>query len=76
MVLVDLRNHGRSTDRESLSPPHDSPDVVIRHSLGGKMVLQYGLSCAQGDYGGSTQIPKQEALYSLKTLPTPIPSKE
>nr|GEW87201.1 hypothetical protein [Tanacetum cinerariifolium] len=70
------------------------PDVVVGHSLGGKVVLQYALSSAQGDYGDSTQLPKQvwvldcgpgayeggygteEALYSLKTLPTPIPSKE
>lgn len=71
------------------------PDVVVGHSLGGKVVLQYALSSAQGDYGDYAELPKQvwvldvvpgtrehsydeieEALYSLKTLPTPIPSKE
>nr|GFA02479.1 copia-type polyprotein [Tanacetum cinerariifolium] len=76
-VLVDLRNHGRSTDIEGLSPPHDIinaardisnlikshdwvwPDVVIGHSLGGKVALQYALSCAQGEYGKSAQPRKQ-----------------
>ncbi|GJW66306.1 ABHD11-like protein, partial [Tanacetum coccineum] len=115
MVVVDLRNHGRSSDIEGLSPPHDTinaardianlvkslewawPDVVIGHSLGGKVALQYALSCAQGDYGDSAKLPKQvwvldvvpgkipstshyaeieKALYKLKTLPSPIHSKE
>ena len=35
------------------------PDVVVGHSLGGKVVLQYALSSAQGDYGDSAQLPKQ-----------------
>nr|GEV49434.1 hypothetical protein [Tanacetum cinerariifolium] len=115
MVVVDLRNHGRSSDIEGLSPPHDTinaardianlvkslewawPDVVIGHSLGGKVALQYALSCAQGDYGDSAKLPKQvwvldvvpgkipstshhaeieKALYKLKTVPSPIHSKE
>ncbi|PWA47086.1 hypothetical protein CTI12_AA502340 [Artemisia annua] len=115
MVLVDLRNHGRTADTEGLSPPHDTinaardianlvkslewawPDVVIGHSLGGKVALQYALSCALGDYGVSAQLPKQvwlldappgkaennsqyeevkKALLTLKTVPSPIPSKE
>ncbi|CAI9297845.1 unnamed protein product [Lactuca saligna] len=77
MVLVDLRCHGNSTDREGLTPPNDTanaardlanlvksldwdwPDVVIGHSLGGKVALQYALSCANGDYGDSAQLPKQ-----------------
>nr|GEV49429.1 hypothetical protein [Tanacetum cinerariifolium]GEW87898.1 hypothetical protein [Tanacetum cinerariifolium] len=115
MVLVDLRNHGRTADIEGLSPPHDTinaardianlvkslewawPDVVIGHSLGGKVALQYALSCSLGDYGVSAQLPKQvwvldappgkaennsqfeeitRALLTLKTVPSPIPSKE
>ncbi|GKE47315.1 ABHD11-like protein isoform X2, partial [Tanacetum coccineum] len=89
----DLKNTAR--DIANLAKYLDIwPDVVVGHSLGGKVVLQYALSSAQGDYGDSTQLPKQvwvldcgpgayeggygteEALYSLKTLPTPIPSKE
>ena len=83
MVLVDLRNHGRTADMEGLSPPHDTinaardianlvkslewawPDVVIGHSLGGKVALQYALSCAQGDYGDSAQLPKQVTSHSF-----------
>ena len=35
------------------------PDVVIGHSLGGKVALQYVESCAHGDYGDSAVLPKQ-----------------
>ncbi|XP_062112726.1 uncharacterized protein LOC133823888 [Humulus lupulus] len=76
-VLVDLRNHGRSTEVEGLDPPHDLtnaakdladlvesqgwawPDVVVGHSMGGKVALQYVESCARGDYGESAVLPKQ-----------------
>ena len=78
MVLVDLRNHGRSAEKiESFSPPHDMasaakdladlintqgwawPDVILGHSMGGKVALQFTESCARGDYGESAQLPKQ-----------------
>ncbi|XP_058115497.1 uncharacterized protein LOC131258288 isoform X3 [Magnolia sinica] len=77
MVLVDLRNHGRSAEIEGLDPPHDMvnaardlanlvkfrgwswPDVVIGHSMGGKVALQFAESCARGDYGESAALPKQ-----------------
>lgn len=76
-MLVDLRNHGRSTEVEGINPPHDLvnsakdladlvkasgwnwPDVVIGHSLGGKVALQFMQSCARGDYGQSASPPKQ-----------------
>ncbi|CAL5350753.1 unnamed protein product [Camellia sinensis] len=79
MVLVDLRNHGRSAEIEGLNPPHDMahaakdladliksqglawPDVVLGHSMGGKVALQFAESCARGYYGESAQLPKQEA---------------
>lgn len=35
------------------------PDVVIGHSMGGKVTLQYAQSCARGDYGDSVKLPKQ-----------------
>ncbi|KDP37331.1 hypothetical protein JCGZ_06785 [Jatropha curcas] len=85
MVLVDLRNHGKSADIRSVDPPHDMfnaakdlanlvkyqgwdwPDVVIGHSLGGKVALQFAQSCARGDYGDSVALPKQ--LWVLDSVP-------
>lgn len=77
MVLVDLRNHGKSAELQGFEPPHDMfnaakdlanliksqswlwPDVVIGHSMGGKVALQFAESCARGDYGESALLPKQ-----------------
>lgn len=77
MVLVDLRNHGKSAEIEGLLPPHnlenaakdlanlvkaegwDWPDVVIGHSMGGKVALQFAQSCSNGDYGDNVSLPKQ-----------------
>ncbi|KAI3772464.1 hypothetical protein L6452_03650 [Arctium lappa] len=92
MVVVDLRNHGSSVDKEEgLSPPHDManaatdvanlfkslngdwPDVVIGHSLGGKVALQYAFSCAQGHYGDSVPLPKQ--LWVLDIIPGKMENK-
>ncbi|KAF8397920.1 hypothetical protein HHK36_016846 [Tetracentron sinense] len=83
LVLVDLRNHGRSAELKGLQPPHDMvnaakdlanlvksqgwawPDVVIGHSMGGKVALQFAESCARGDYGESAALPKQVYLHQL-----------
>lgn len=77
LVLIDLRNHGRSAEIEGLLPPHnmenaakdladlvkaegwDWPDVVIGHSMGGKVALQFAQSCANGQYGDNASLPKQ-----------------
>ncbi|CAI0430079.1 unnamed protein product [Linum tenue] len=85
MVLVDLRNHGKSAEVEGLDPPHnmftaakdlanlvkaqgwDWPDVVMGHSMGGKVALQFAESCARGDYGDSATLPKQ--LWVLDSVP-------
>ncbi|KMT06753.1 hypothetical protein BVRB_7g159130 [Beta vulgaris subsp. vulgaris] len=45
----------------------DWPDVVIGHSLGGKVALQFAQSCASGDYGDSITLPKQ--LWVLDSVP-------
>ncbi|KAG9459071.1 hypothetical protein H6P81_003579 [Aristolochia fimbriata] len=85
MVLVDLRNHGKSATVEALKPPHTIensardlgnliksqgwpwPDVVIGHSLGGKVALDFANSCAHGKYGVSATLPKQ--LWVLDSEP-------
>lgn len=77
--MLDMRNHGKSTERE-LSPPHSMenaakdladlvkaegwswPEVVIGHSMGGKVALQFAQSCSRGDYGRSALLPKQVFL--------------
>lgn len=82
MILVDLRNHGRSAGIEGLDRPHDMvnaasdlanlvksegwawPDVVIGHSMGGKVALQFAESCIKGDYGESATLPKQNSFGS------------
>lgn len=38
------------------------PDVVMGHSLGGKVALQFAESCARGAYGESAALPKQVFL--------------
>ncbi|KAJ8899557.1 hypothetical protein K2173_018531 [Erythroxylum novogranatense] len=43
------------------------PDVVIGHSMGGKVALQFAQSCARGDYGQSVVFPKQ--LWVLDSVP-------
>uniref|UniRef100_A0A0D9YHS3 AB hydrolase-1 domain-containing protein n=1 Tax=Oryza glumipatula TaxID=40148 RepID=A0A0D9YHS3_9ORYZ len=85
MVLVDLRNHGRSAGIKGLRPPHDMstaardladlvkargwawPDVVVGHSMGGKVALDFAESCSRGDYGESADLPKQ--LWVLDSVP-------
>ncbi|MBA0809452.1 hypothetical protein Gohar_025103 [Gossypium harknessii] len=85
MVLVDLRNHGKSAEMEGLDPPHDlvnaakdlgnlinskgweSPDVVIGHSMGGKVALQFAKGCGNRDYGENVKLPKQ--LWVLDSVP-------
>lgn len=85
MVLVDLRNHGKSAEIEGLLPPHNIenaakdlanlvesegwkwPDVVIGHSMGGKVALQFAKGCADGHYGENVSLPKQ--LWVLDSVP-------
>ncbi|XP_022144594.1 protein ABHD11 [Momordica charantia] len=85
VVLVDLRNHGRSAELEGFDPPHDMvnaakdlgklvqsqgwawPDVVMGHSMGGKVALQFAQSCNCGDYGDSASLPKQ--LWVFDSVP-------
>lgn len=92
MILVDLRNHGRSAEVEGLNPPHDLvnsakdladlvkasgwnwPDVVIGHSLGGKVALQFMESCARGDFGESASPPKQ--LWVLDSVPGEVKAEK
>lgn len=45
----------------------DSPYVVIGHSMGGKVALDFAESCSRGDYGESFVLPKQ--LWVLDSVP-------
>ncbi|KAI9153779.1 hypothetical protein LWI28_016411 [Acer negundo] len=85
MVVVDLRNHGRSAEIEGLEPPHDManaandlanlvkfqgwawPDVVIGHSMGGKVAMHFAQSCSRAEYDQSAASPKQ--LWVLDSVP-------
>ncbi|KAE8692523.1 40S ribosomal protein S14-3-like [Hibiscus syriacus] len=91
MVLVDLRNHGKSTDIQGFDPPDDmvnaakdlgdlinfknwdSPDVVIGHSMGGKVALQFAQSCGNRDYGENVKLPKQ--LWVFDSVPGEVKSE-
>ncbi|KAI5560816.1 hypothetical protein BDE02_16G072700 [Populus trichocarpa] len=46
------------------------PDVVIGHSMGGKVALQFAESCTRGDYGHSVSFPKQ--LWVLDSVPVEV----
>lgn len=88
LVLVDLRNHGKSAGLGHLRPPHniqsaandianlivseswDWPDVVMGHSYGGKVALEFGESCAYGRYGSSAVPPKQ--ICTLDSIPAKV----
>ncbi|URE45251.1 Oligosaccharyltransferase subunit Ribophorin II [Musa troglodytarum] len=101
MVLVDMRNHGRSAGLKGLDLPHDMvnaakdlanlvkshgwawPDVVIGHSMGGKVALEFAASVARGDYGELAVLPKQvllaceiEQLWVLDSVPGEVNSDE
>ncbi|KAK1324184.1 hypothetical protein QJS10_CPA02g01006 [Acorus calamus] len=102
MVLVDLRNHGRSAGLKGLEPPHNMesaakdladlvkshgwawPDVVIGHSMGGKVALAYADSCKQlwvldsvpGDAVSDSDGEVENVLKTLQSLPTTLPSRK
>jgi len=43
------------------------PDVVVGHSMGGKVALDFAESCSRGVYGESAVLPKQ--LWVLDSVP-------
>ncbi|RWW39744.1 hypothetical protein BHE74_00054890 [Ensete ventricosum] len=62
------------------------PDVVIGHSMGGKVALEFAASVARGDYGELAVLPKQifafssfsgaEQLWVLDSVPGEVNSDE
>lgn len=74
--MLDLRNHGKSAERNT-SPPHTMesaakdladlvklegwpwPEVVIGHSMGGKVAMEFAQSVSRGQYGHNASLPKQ-----------------
>ncbi|KAK6942603.1 Alpha/beta hydrolase fold-1 [Dillenia turbinata] len=55
----DMVNAAKDLSNLVYSHGWDWPDVVIGHSMGGKIALQFAESCAHGDYGVSASLPKQ-----------------
>ncbi|BBN68273.1 alpha/beta-Hydrolases superfamily protein, partial [Prunus dulcis] len=43
-------------------------NVVLGHSMGGKVALQFAESCARGHYGGSAMLPKQAVVSFPDTI--------
>lgn len=44
------------------------PDVLIGHSMGGKVALHFAQSCARGEYGRSAAFPKQVYILPKQRL--------
>ncbi|XP_057549591.1 uncharacterized protein LOC130827762 [Amaranthus tricolor] len=63
----DLDNAAADLANLVKSQGWDWPDVVMGHSLGGKVALQFAQSGARGDYGDSIELPKQ--LWVLDSVP-------
>lgn len=59
----DLENAAKDLANLVKTEGWDWPDVVIGHSMGGKVALQFAQSCANGDYGDSVHLPKQVVYF-------------
>ncbi|MCL7031442.1 hypothetical protein MKW94_012873 [Papaver nudicaule] len=70
----DLVNAANDLANLVKSEGWDWPDVVIGHSMGGKVALQYAQSCARGEYGASATLPKQ--LWVLDSVPGEVNPEE
>lgn len=55
----NLENAAKDLANLVRSQGWDWPDVVVGHSMGGKVALQFAQSCANGDYGDINGLPKQ-----------------
>ncbi|GFQ04873.1 alpha/beta hydrolase domain-containing protein 11 [Phtheirospermum japonicum] len=58
----NLENAAKDVANLVKSEGWDWPDVVIGHSMGGKVALQFAQSCAEGHYGDNVSLPKQVRL--------------
>ncbi|XP_021766526.1 protein ABHD11-like [Chenopodium quinoa] len=63
----DLDNAAADLANLVKSQGWDWPDVVMGHSLGGKVALQFAQGGSSGDYGDSITLPKQ--LWVLDSVP-------
>ncbi|ONK57132.1 uncharacterized protein A4U43_C10F16940 [Asparagus officinalis] len=70
----DMVNAARDLANLVKSQGWQWPDVVIGHSMGGKVALDYAASCARGDYGESAVLPKQ--LWVLDSVPGEVNSDD
>lgn len=63
----DLDNAARDLANLVKLQGWDWPDVVMGHSLGGKVAMQFAQSGSHGDYGNTMTLPKQ--LWVLDSVP-------
>ncbi|XP_045795914.1 protein ABHD11 [Trifolium pratense] len=63
----DLNNTAKDLDNLVKAEGWSWPEVVIGHSMGGKVALQFAHSCRNGEYGDSAKWPKQ--LWVLDSVP-------
>lgn len=57
----DMANTARDLANLVNSQQWAWPDVVIGHSMGGKVAMEFAKSCSSGSYGDSAMLPKQVA---------------
>ncbi|PKU64097.1 protein ABHD11 [Dendrobium catenatum] len=70
----DMANAARDLANLVKSHEWEWPDVVIGHSMGGKVALDFAASCALGNYGENAVLPKQ--LWVLDSVPGKVGSDE
>ncbi|EOY08318.1 Alpha/beta-Hydrolases superfamily protein isoform 1 [Theobroma cacao] len=69
----DMVNAAKDLGNLVNSKGWDWPDVVIGHSMGGKVALQFAQSCVNREYGENVKLPKQ--LWVLDSVPGKVTSE-
>lgn len=70
----DMESAARDLARLVEAEGWNWPDVVVGHSMGGKVALEFASSLARGEYGDSAVLPKQ--LWILDSVPGEVNPKD